>query len=106
VSERLLLSELTRDEVREVALRATLILPTAATEQHGPHLPLTTDSTIAEGIALRAAAIASCQVPVVVALHPTGQGARGRGRLRHGSHRNRDEFGPGRQDTYNCTSMC
>jgi len=67
VPKSLLLSELTRDEVREVALRATLILPTAATEQHGPHLPLATDSTIAEGIALGAAAIASCQVPVVVA---------------------------------------
>jgi len=93
VPKSLLLSELTRDEVREVALRATLILPTAATEQHGPHLPLATDSTIAEGIALGAAAIASCQVPVVVApvvpfgnshaqpiLHPTGQGARGRER--------------------------
>lgn len=67
VINRLLLNELTRDEVRELAPRATLILPTAATEQHGPHLPLVTDCSIAEGLALQTATLASKEVPVCVA---------------------------------------
>lgn len=46
-----LLAELTRDEVRRRAPSSTLILPTAAIEQHGPHLPLVTDTRIADGLA-------------------------------------------------------
>lgn len=34
--------------------RAIALLPVAATEQHGPHLPLSVDATIADGIVARA----------------------------------------------------
>lgn len=34
-----------------------VVLPLGATEQHGPHLPLQTDTIIAEGVALRAKAL-------------------------------------------------
>jgi creatinine amidohydrolase len=61
------LEELTREEVLDLAPRATLILPTAATEQHGPHLPLVTDCVIGEALALRTAELAAREVPVVVA---------------------------------------
>lgn len=61
------LEELTREEVREMGPRATLILPTAAIEQHGPHLPLVTDCAIGEALALRTAELAAREVPVVVA---------------------------------------
>jgi creatinine amidohydrolase len=52
----LLLSELTRVEAREVAGHALLVLPTGATEQHGPHLPVGTDSLAVEAVARGAAA--------------------------------------------------
>ncbi len=42
-----------------------MIVPTGAIEQHGPHLPLDTDSYTAEGVAIRAAGRAAS--PVVVA---------------------------------------
>ena len=52
----LLLSEITRAEAREVAARALVVLPTGATEQHGPHLPVGTDSLAVEAVARGAAA--------------------------------------------------
>ncbi len=55
----MVLNEMTRDEVRELAPQMTLVLPTAATEQHGPHLPLKTDCAIGEAIARRAAELAA-----------------------------------------------
>ena len=64
---RLWLNELTRDEVRDLAPDATVVLPVASTEQHGPHLPLKTDSALAEAVAFRAARAAAESVPVVVA---------------------------------------
>jgi len=39
-----LLAELTRDECRVVGTEGVVILPIGATEQHGPHLPIGTDS--------------------------------------------------------------
>lgn len=36
------------------AQRAVALLPVGATEQHGPHLPLSTDSVLGEGVALAA----------------------------------------------------
>ena len=41
-----------------------MVVPLGATEQHGPHLPVETDSLIAAGMATRAAELAG--VPVVV----------------------------------------
>ena len=40
----------TTDFARVDAVRTIALLPVAAVEQHGPHLPLSTDSVINEGI--------------------------------------------------------
>ena len=48
---RLLLEELTREELRAIAPDALAILPVGATEQHGPHLPVGTDRFTVEHIA-------------------------------------------------------
>ena len=52
---RVRLAELTREELQRRLPEATVVIPIGATEQHGPHLPLTTDHLMAETIALRAA---------------------------------------------------
>lgn len=49
-----ILGELTHEEVHP---GLTLLIPLGSTEQHGPHLPLSTDSRIAEAIATRSAAV-------------------------------------------------
>lgn len=49
------LGELTREQVREVAAHAVALLPVAAVEQHGPHLPIITDALLTEHIAAEAA---------------------------------------------------
>lgn len=50
-------SELTANQLRSLIDDATVaLLPVGAIEQHGPHLPLSTDTTLAEGMALAAAA--------------------------------------------------
>lgn len=44
-------AELTSDDFRRLDAAATVaVLPVAATEQHGPHLPLEVDATIADGL--------------------------------------------------------
>ncbi len=63
----LLLSELTRAQARAVAARALVVLPTGATEQHGPHLPVGTDSMAVEAVARGAAAAVRPAVPALVA---------------------------------------
>jgi creatinine amidohydrolase len=63
----LLLSELTRAQARELAARALVVLPTGATEQHGPHLPVGTDSMAVEAVARGAAERARPGVPALVA---------------------------------------
>jgi creatinine amidohydrolase len=60
------LNHMTREEVKTFAPDATLILPTAATEQHGPHLPMVTDTLIAGAIAEGAGREAGRDVPVCV----------------------------------------
>ena len=42
------------------------ILPTAAIEQHGPHLPVSVDTTINEGIVARTLALLPAELPVLV----------------------------------------
>jgi creatinine amidohydrolase len=59
--------ELTRGAARERAAGSVLVLPLGATEQHGPHLPVGTDSILVEEVARRAAASLAGEVPVVVA---------------------------------------
>jgi mycofactocin precursor peptide peptidase len=59
------LGTLTWPEVQEAALR--LLVPLGATEQHGPHLPLETDTLIATAIT-HAAAAAHADVAVAPAL--------------------------------------
>ncbi len=50
------LGEMTNDEVEEfLKTNHTVIVPIGATEQHGPHLPLNTDSIIPREIARRVA---------------------------------------------------
>jgi creatinine amidohydrolase len=59
-------NEMTRDEISASVADAVVVIPTGATEQHGPHLPTGHDTfTIAE-LAKRAANRASSEVPVIV----------------------------------------
>jgi creatinine amidohydrolase len=62
----LLLNELTREEARAIAPEAVVLFPVGATEQHGPHLPVGTDSFAVEAIARRAAVLADDRARVVV----------------------------------------
>jgi creatinine amidohydrolase len=62
----LLFNHMTRAELNEIAPRAIALLPTGATEQHGPHMPTGTDTFAVEQIARRAAVAAGPAVPVVV----------------------------------------
>lgn len=63
----LLWSALTTEEVRRRDMARTIaVLPVAAIEQHGPHLPLSTDVTIAEGYLARVAALAPDDIDVLV----------------------------------------
>lgn len=58
----------TRDELNELAQAgAAVVIPLAATEQHGPHLPVFTDSLICEHIAAESVRKASEHVPVLMA---------------------------------------
>lgn len=43
-------ADLSSPELARVAADAVVLMPVAATEQHGPHLPLSVDSDLAEGI--------------------------------------------------------
>lgn len=62
----LLFHELNREEIGKWAPDTTVILPVAAIEQHGPHLPVLTDSLLVETISLAAADKASVEIPVLV----------------------------------------
>ena len=61
------LAEMTREEVRRLAPQATVLLPVAATEQHGPHLPINMDDAACWAVCQRAADLARAEIPVAVA---------------------------------------
>jgi len=62
------LAEMTWPEVQGlVEQEALVILPTASTEQHGPHLPLSTDAIIVGECVRRAAERVADRTPIVVA---------------------------------------
>src|SRR5438270_1928696 len=63
----ILLAEMTREQIRRIAPETTVVLPTAAIEQHGPHLAIVTDTLAVTTICQRAAELASKETPVVVA---------------------------------------
>lgn len=54
-----LLAELTRDQIAEVAPTSIAVLPTASIEQHGPHLPVIVDTLLCGTVAQRAAEAAA-----------------------------------------------
>lgn len=60
--------ELTAPELRSVAERgATVILPVASMEQHGPHLAVGVDTILCESVCRLAAEHVAAEMPVVVA---------------------------------------
>jgi mycofactocin precursor peptide peptidase len=67
------LSDLAWPEAARTARRAILAVPVGATEQHGPHLPLTTDTELATALVERLAAAR----PPVVAAPPLAYGSSG-----------------------------
>lgn len=62
-----LLEEMTRDQIEALAPTAIAILPTASIEQHGPHLPVLTDTLLCGTVARLAAEKAQAHAPVAVA---------------------------------------
>lgn len=61
-----LFEELNRTQINELAPHAIVVLPTAATEQHGPHMAVGTDTMLCTTVAARAALAAADDVPVLV----------------------------------------
>lgn len=62
-----LFSELRWPELKDLAVEKTIVIvPVAAIEQHGPHLPVATDSMLAREVARRAAEISAKSVPTLV----------------------------------------
>jgi creatinine amidohydrolase len=65
---QVLIAEMTWEEIEQAADPETVVvLPVGATEQHGPHLAVKTDTALVEAIALRAALAASDRARVLVA---------------------------------------
>jgi len=68
MTTRLLLEEMTRTEANAAAAAgALLVWPLGATEQHGPHLPVGTDTITVESLTRQAAERATQTIPIVVA---------------------------------------
>ena len=61
-------ARLTGPEIRAVAARpdALAVLPIGSLEQHGPHLPVITDTASASAAAIRAARLVADEMPVLV----------------------------------------
>jgi len=58
---------LTRDNLRQLASVATVVVPLGSTEQHAHHLPVRTDAAIVTAIAERAVELAAAHEPVLLA---------------------------------------
>jgi creatinine amidohydrolase len=56
----------TRDFAKLDPARAVAVLPVAATEQHGPHLPLSVDQTLVDGVVAAALPHLPARLPVLV----------------------------------------
>lgn len=67
MTSKLLFHEHTRTELKALAPDALVVFPVGAIEQHGPHLPVATDSFAVEHVTRAAAAQAAAQIPLVVA---------------------------------------
>jgi creatinine amidohydrolase len=60
-------ADLTAPEIAALVARdPVVVLPTAAIEQHGPHLPLSTDAVIGEGLVAEALGCLADEIPVAV----------------------------------------
>ena len=61
-------AKLTGPEIRAVAARkdALAVLPIGSLEQHGPHLPVITDTASASAAAIRGAQLVAAELPVLV----------------------------------------
>jgi creatinine amidohydrolase len=64
--------EMTAADFAAITDRSVIILPVAATEQHGPHLPAGTDAFILDGILRAATAAAGPVRGIVLPLQPIG----------------------------------
>lgn len=66
--------DLSTDEFTELDPERTVaLLPLGAIEQHGPHLPVSTDATIAESICLGAARLVAEAVPLLLPTQDIGK---------------------------------
>jgi creatinine amidohydrolase len=72
---RRLWQEMTSEEIASLdAARIIAVLPVAAIEQHGPHLPLAVDACINEGILERALTLLPADLPVtLLPMMPVGR---------------------------------
>jgi creatinine amidohydrolase len=61
-------ARLTGPEIRAIAAQpdALAVLPIGSLEQHGPHLPVITDTASASAAAIRAARLVADELPVLV----------------------------------------
>jgi creatinine amidohydrolase len=65
------LAEMTRDEVRMASEDAVIVIPVGSIEQHGPHLPLATDTLLAEAVLADATRLLEADGDVPLVLAPT-----------------------------------
>ena len=62
----------TRDFAQLDPAATVAVLPVAATEQHGPHLPLSVDQTLVDGVVARGTAPVARRGVRAVPAHPAG----------------------------------